>query len=143
MDAKALKQRAERCGIALAGEGGYRRHILLCVGKSCCSGKDSKDGKETWKYLNKRLKQLEKAGINVYRTETDCLSLCRNGPLAVVYPEGTWYHSVTPTVCEQIIETHLIKGEIVTEFAFARNPLCAIGEAAQACKISNSDGGEE
>ena len=139
MDAKALKEKAKRRGIAIDGEGGYSRHILLCIGANCCSGKEGQDAKETWKYLNKRLKRLEKAGIGVYRTQVECLSFCRNGPLAVVYPEGTWYHSVTPEVCEQIIENHLINGEIVTKFAFARNPLCPIGETALTAEISRSD----
>ena len=137
MDAKALKEKAKRRGIAIDGEGGYSRHILLCIGSNCCSDKDGQDVKETLKYLNKRLKQLEKAGVHVYRTQVECLSFCRNGPLAVVYPEGTWYHSVTPEVCEQIIEKHLVRGEIVTEFAFAHNPLCALGKPTQPAKISS------
>ena len=141
MDAKALREKAQRRGIAVSGEGGYRRHILLCVGKGC-SGKEGRDGKETWKYLSKRLKQLEKAGVRVYRTEAECLSLCNSGPLAVVYPEGVWYRHVTPTVCEQIIETHLIGGKAVTEFAFAHNPLCAMGEPARAIQPGGEEDGE-
>ena len=139
MDAKALKEKAQRRGIATTGEGGYQRHILLCTGDGCCSGKD---GKETWKHLNKRLKQLEKAGVRIYRAEVKCLSLCRDGPLAVVYPEGTWYYGVTPKICDQIIETHLIGGKVVTEFAFARNPLCAIGAALRDAETRSGENGE-
>jgi (2Fe-2S) ferredoxin len=116
---KAAKKAASR-GIALDGQGGYVRHVLLCRGKSCCDGHDHK---ETEKRLNKRLKQLEKSGTYVYATMVDCLRLCRSGPLLVVYPDGVWYHSVTPKVVDRIVDEHLIGGQVVAEYAFARNPL--------------------
>lgn len=123
--------------------GGLQRHIFLCAQQSNPRCSTYEEGKEAWQQLKRATKALNIASAppawrgnparpatpvaegqgTVLRSKVDCLRVCEQGPIAVVYPDGVWYHSVAGGVLDRIVTEHLVGGRIVEEYVFALDDL--------------------
>ena len=123
--------------------GRLERHVFMCADQTTPRCAPAAETNAVWRHLKGRLKDLGLASApprwhgdlsapthqrssgagSVLRSKVDCLRICEMGPIAVVYPDGTWYHSVTVEVMDRIITEHLIGGQPVDSHVFARDTL--------------------
>jgi len=119
VDIESQRRVAAAIGVPVA-----HRHILLCADQTTAKCCDRERGLAAWEFLKRRLKELglsEQGGI--LRTKANCLRICEGGPIAVVYPEGSWYGGCDPPVLERIVQEHLVGGRVVTDCLIAQHRL--------------------
>lgn len=98
------------------------RHVFLCVGPSCCT---PEVGLAAWETLKQKIRDAGLSGGDhvCQRTKAGCLRICCHGPTMVVYPEGTWYSSMTADRIERFVQEHLVAGRAIREWVFAEKVL--------------------
>ncbi|MCA3251827.1 MAG: (2Fe-2S) ferredoxin domain-containing protein [Pseudomonadota bacterium] len=94
----------------------FERHVFFCLnqranGEACCADHDAQ---AAFDHCKARVKAEGLAGPGRVRVnKAGCLDRCAGGPVAVVYPEATWYTYVDRTDIDEIIESHLKHGRVV------------------------------
>ncbi len=114
---KDAKAEAKKRGI-----GSYERHFLICIGPDCVS---ESGGQAAWNRLKKRSAEVNGSSDfgALYRSKVGCLRVCEDGPVGVVYPDGTWYAGLTPDVVDRVIDEHIKGGKPVESHVIGSNPL--------------------
>jgi (2Fe-2S) ferredoxin len=94
----------------------YRHHVFFCCNQrqppeKCCANAGAADMQ---KYAKQRVKALGISGPGEVRiNKAGCLDRCEEGPVIVVYPEAVWYTYVDESDIDEIIDRHIVGGEVV------------------------------
>ncbi|MES2295591.1 MAG: NAD(P)H-dependent oxidoreductase subunit E [Pseudomonadota bacterium] len=94
----------------------YKHHVFFCMnaredGRPCCAERGAQAAQQ---HAKRRIKEMDMNGHDKVRiNQAGCLDRCDEGPVLVVYPEGTWYTYVDTSDIDDIIDSHLIKGQVV------------------------------
>lgn len=95
----------------------YQHHVFFCLNsrepgeRTCCAAKGAQAAQE---HAKRRIKELKLSGPGQVRiNKAGCLDRCEEGPVVVVYPEGTWYTYVDTQDIDEIIDSHLVDGKVV------------------------------
>jgi (2Fe-2S) ferredoxin len=106
----------------MSGPSYYKRHIFFCLnqrdnGEACCRDHAAQEGFDRCK------SRVKAAGLNgpggVRVNKSGCLDRCAGGPVAVVYPEAVWYTYVDADDIDEIVESHLVGGQVVERLLLA------------------------
>jgi len=91
----------------------YKKEILICGGTGCKSAQSDliKDNLE---------KEISKLGLEdeVYVSITGCFGFCEKGPIVKVTPDDVFYVHVTPEDAEEIINEHIVNGNVVQRLLY-------------------------
>ena len=106
-------------------------HLLLCATPTkakCC---DPNVGAQSWEALKQGVRELnleapERPQGIVLRTKADCLRICEQGPVLLVWPDGIWYGGVTPERVRRILEEHVIQGQPCEDWVIRRSPFSTL-----------------
>ena len=94
----------------------YQQHVFFCMnqrddGSACCADRGAEAAQL---HAKRRIKQMDLNGEGKIRiNKAGCLDRCDEGPVLVVYPQGTWYTYVDTHDIDEIIDVHLVGGKIV------------------------------
>jgi len=125
---------------------GIAHHLLLCATPAkalCCP--DPAVGAASWDTLKRLVREWgledpQRPGGIVLRTKADCLRICAEGPVLLVWPEGIVYGGVTPERLERIVREHVIGGQPIHSWILQRRPFKALALQAQPAEPPGAGG---